>query len=288
MQFPLIDVRSYVCSVGKRRMSAFRQFVHAGRVAMQFKGPKVVRAVHRSEVSRRTTTSSLERYMADRVPYFYKEPAAIAESFGKGYFVSAIQEILLKLPTADSFRDSHFGEILAAVYAEEVLGLKRLYSKLALLTAENANAYKMDVLLYRPGCDPAQFVFAEVKSSMKTAADGLPPGHDKVCFKKLFTSLNDYSESDLRFDLAAIGERFPQISQPDRDIIANSLLPHNQQHVEYAAFCVIDHSTHDDRESRLLATRSSNKVFEVDLLCVAELPDVVDGTYSILGRARGV
>ncbi len=93
-------------------------------------------------------------------------------SFQEGYFLSAVKEALRKLPTAETFQKSHFGEILVGVYGEEILGLCRVYSKLAFLTAENANAYKMDILFYRPGTDPVQFVFAEVKSSLKSAATG--------------------------------------------------------------------------------------------------------------------
>jgi hypothetical protein len=259
----------------------FNQFV-AGRLEMTFEGKTCVRVVHRAEVTREGSTSSLEEYMADRAPYYYKDPSQVAELFKGPYFLSAIRKVLLKLPKAAGFRESHFGEIMAAVYGEEILGLRLLYSKLAGLTSENANAYKMDLLFYRPGADPAEFIFAEVKSSMKTADEGLPSKHDKSCFPNLFRSFNHYDHGDLEFDLAAIEERLDDIPEPDRAVIRRSLLPHQDVAVRFAGFCVIDRSTHDVDESSLLATRKSKRAFDVDLLCVAELPAVVDATYQRL------
>jgi hypothetical protein len=264
----------------------FERFVHGGRLAMRFEGREIVRAVHRAEIVRQTDIAKLEEYMAERVPYFYKEPKEMAQLFEGPYFLTAIKKVLMKLPTAESFRESHFGEIIAGVYSEEVLGLRMLYSKLAGLTSENANAYKMDLLFFRPGSDPAEFVFAEAKSSMKTAEDGLPAAHDKSCFPSLFDSFNKYKEKDLEFDLAAIEERLDKIAEPDREILRQSLLPHRPRNIHYAGFCVIDQSTHDEDETAVLATRKNDRVFDVDLLCVAELPHVVTATYGLLDAVK--
>lgn len=258
------------------------QFLHGGRMQLQFSGSDLVRAVHHSRILRTSEFSTLEAYMADRTPYFYKDPAEIAKAFKEGYFLSAMKEVLCRLPNAKTFQESHFGEILVGVYGEEILGLRRIYSKLAFLTAENANAYKMDVLFYRPDTDPAQFVLAEVKSSMKSASDGLPAGHDKTCFASLFASLNKYGTDDLEFDLAAIKERMSELPDNEREAITNALLPHRERLVQYAGFCVIDRSTHNDGEIARLATRKNQKIFDVDLLCVAELPDVVAATFTAL------
>jgi hypothetical protein len=269
-------------------MSGFAQFVHKGRLAMSFDDAQGVRAVYQAEVIRNGKSSSLEGYMADRTPYFYKEPSVIAQKFGEGYFISAMRSVLLRLPTAANFKESHFGEIISAVYAEEILSLRRLYSKLALLTAENANANKMDILFYRPGTEPLEFVLAEVKTSMKTAADGLPARHDESCFSSLFRSLNEYGKQDLEFDLAAISEHLQELPNAERDEVRTALLPHAERKITYAAFCVIDVSTHDETESAVLGKRKNDKTFDVDLLCVADLPEVVDNTYGILERARDV
>lgn len=257
---------------------------------MTFEGLKPVRAVHHAEILRRLEGDPdlvLDELLADKVPYFYRPPSSVARNFGEGYFISAIRETLRRLPTAENFQESHFGEILAAIYAEDVLGLRKLYSKLTLLTAENANAYKMDVLLYRPNTDPVVFVFSEVKSSTKTADDGLPAGHDKSCFASLFRSLNGYRRGDLQFDLDLIKEHLAELPEEDTERIRRALLPHQPRHIEYGAYCVIDNSTQDPNEAKLLATRANKKSFEVDLLCVTELPDVVESVFRTLDRLRG-
>jgi hypothetical protein len=268
-------------------MSGFTRFVHKGRLKMTFDGKDLVRTVYQAEVLRNHQSIALETYMADRTPYFYKEPAAIAGNFADGYFLSAIRNVLLRMPKATSFKESHFGEIMAAIYAEEILGLRRLYSKLALLTAENANAYKMDILLYRPTADPIEFVLAEVKTSTKSAAEGLPAKHDASCFASLFNSFNEYGESDLEFDLAAIDEHIPALPEADRERVKLALRPHVERRIAYAGICVIDQSTHDEAESAVLATRKNDKSFDVDLLCVADLPLVAAATYGILEKVRG-
>ncbi len=262
--------------------AGIQQFLHTGRLALTFDGHQVVRSVFRSELLRESEVSTLEAYMADRLPYFYKSPAEIAALFEQGFFLDAVSKVLLKLPLKESFRESHFGEIISGVYGEEVLGLKLLYSKLRLLTAENANANKMDLLFFRPGSDPTEFIFAEVKSSMKSEADGLPAGHDSSCFSNLFASLNKYRQRDLEFDLALIEERMEVVDAGEAEVIRRSLRPHAERKVEYAGFCVIDKSTSDDDETKLLATRTNKKVFDVDLLCVAELPEVVAATFDRL------
>ena len=44
--------------------------------------------------------------MADRTPYYYKDPAQVAALFEGPYFLSAIRKVLLKLPTAPNFKES--------------------------------------------------------------------------------------------------------------------------------------------------------------------------------------
>jgi hypothetical protein len=75
---------------------------------------------------------------------------------------------------------------------------------------------------------------------------------------------------------------------PPEDVerITDALLPYRQRRVRYAGFCVIDTSTHDDNEATVLATRRNEKAFDVDLLCVTELPTVAAAAYEMLfGKA---
>jgi Cap4 SAVED domain len=265
----------------------FPQFVETARVQLTWEGLTCVRAVLQSEIVRVSPLSNqLDGYMAGVVPYYYRDPADIARSIPESLFTTAIRDTLSRLPKAESFRESHFGEIMAGVFAEEMLGLRLLYSKLSLLSTENANANKMDLVLYDPRDEPIEFVLAEVKSSPKHSTDGLPAGHDKSCFASLFRSLRDYHEDDQSFDLAVAKDRLSRVPEEDRARVRAALDPYSGSKVRYAGFCVIDTSTRDRDEASVLATRESSKEFDVDLLCVAELPHVIETVYRHLERLK--
>jgi len=201
-----------------------------------------------------------------------------------GYFKTAIKATLAKLPTSPSFQESHFGEIVAGIFAEDVLGLRRLYSKLSLLGAENANAYKMDLVMYDPSVDPIRFVFSEVKCSPKSEADGLPSGHDKSCFADLFRSMNKYSESDRRFDLTAARDNLGNIPSADRERVRQALKPYSLTTVAYAGFVVIDTATYCRDEAEVLRRQTNPKQFDVDLICLETFSVVAGNVYGSLQK----
>ena len=260
-------------------------FVINARAALK-SDAKALRKVYVSELRGSHDGKTLAAYVADRAPLFYRKVQNIVDRLSEGYFITAFRETLAKLPTSDSFRSSHFGEIMAGIFAEEVLGLTRLYSKLSLLTAENANAYKMDLVFCNLKTDPIEFVFGEVKSSPKTAADGLPAGHDKSCYASIFTSMNDYLETDLEFDLTAVRDNLDSFDAPNQQRIREALKPYTGTIVRYAAFAIIDLSTKDDSEAGVLATRKNDKEFEVDVVCVEEYAGVADLIYDKLNKLR--
>lgn len=245
-----------------------------------------IRIVYLSEIIQAHESVSLATYIADKAPLFYRTLPTIISSLGEGYFVSTMKETLARLPTNDSFRESHFAEIASCIFAEEVMGLKRLYSKLSLLTAENANAFKMDLVLYKPGSSPVEFVLAEVKSSPKTSDDGLPAGHDKACFAALFDSFNKYGEGDLSFDLSAAKDHVEALNPAERDLVRQALMPYGDRVISYAGLVIIDHSTKSDDEITLLATRKNAKRFDVDVICVEGFPKVADSAYRQLEVIR--
>lgn len=249
---------------------------------------KHVRIVYISEIIREKNGQKLEAYLAERIPFYYRDLNKIKESLGSGYFVNAIKETLAKLPTSESFIESHCGEIAAGIFAEEVLGLKKIYSKLTGLTAENANAFKMDLLLYKPESNPIEFVFGEVKSSHKTAASGFPAGHDKSCYADIFNSLREYTEADVNFDLTTLKDnldRFEPVAERER--LREALKPYGAKKISYTGFAIIDSSTRHDDEVSVLAKRKSEKNFDVDLLCVEGFPDVAAKAYNTLAEIRG-
>lgn len=267
---------------------SFGQFLRVVRASVTPTDSDFVRAVYRSEVVRAGETAQLDDFMRGQAPFFYRDPKRIAQAFEGGRdFLKPIRDTLLRLPSADSFKESHFGEILAGVFAQHILGLRRLYSKLSLLTAENANAYKMDLVLYDPaGEGPVEFVMGEVKSSTKAPPDDCPPGHDTTCFASLFASFNKYKDADLEFDLSVVEDRLADVPPDDATRIRASLEPYVPTRVRYAGFCVIDLATYDDGEAQVLGSRRNKKQFNVDLLCVAELSDVAAQTYQTLEQLR--
>lgn len=259
------------------------KFIKINRARLTFT-KDTVRTVTISEVCRKFDELTLEHYVADRAPLFYRDAKALYNSLEEGYFLTPLRETLRKIPNSQTFRESHFGEIAAGIFAEEVLGLRKLYSKLSFLSAENANAYKMDLVLYNPTKNPLEIVFGEVKSSPKVRKDGLPAHHDKSCFADLFTSLNAYSISDLNFDLTAAKDHVQRLPVEEQHKLKEGLKPYADRVIKYAGMVVIDISTRADGEISLLATRRNKKPFDVDVICIQEFPEVAEGVYGILDQ----
>ena len=223
--------------------------------------------------------------MAERAPLFYRSPSQIAEMLEAGYFRTAFRDALVRLPTSGHFRDSHFGEILSATFAQEAIGWRLIYSKLKLLTAENVNPCKMDLLFFDPTQEPPMFILGEVKSSMKSS---LPANHNRSCYPSLFNSLRAYSSDDLEYDLTAARDNIDELPEHEREAARAALLPYANRQILYAGFVVIDARTQEDSETAMLATRTSLKSFDIDLLCVEDLATVSDSTYTILDQMRRV
>jgi hypothetical protein len=265
-------------------MSGLLHLVNAKRE--EIGGQKAaIRIAYRSSIIRAGSLFTLDKYMSDRAPLFYRPVSAILEDLKAGHFMSAVSGTLSKLPTSQSFQESHFGEIVAAIFAEEVMGLRRLYSKLTLLSAENSNAYKMDLVMYDMKVDPVRIVFAEVKCSPKCAEVGKSAGHDKSCFADIFASMNAYAEKDREFDLAAARDQLPNIPVEDREKVRAALMPYSGAPFDYAAFAVIDTETYSEDEAQLLRTRKNKKQFEVDLLCVESFSKVAGNVFNVLKGA---
>lgn len=260
------------------------RFLACGRVGIHV-GAGARRCVHLSRIVRSVKEQHLEEYLADRAPLFYRSPDKIVETLDQGYFLTAFREAVRRLPTSDHFRESHFGEILSAIFAQEVLGWRLIYSKLRLATAENSNPYKMDLLFFDPSQAVPTIILGEVKSSMKAT---IPARHDQSCFPSLFDSLREYSAEDLEYDLTAARDNIEQLGREERKVVLTALLPYAKREILYAGFSVIDTATRRDSETSMLATRKSSKTFDVDLVCVDELADVSESTYAVLDEMRNV
>jgi hypothetical protein len=245
-------------------------------------GEAQVRDVYHSHLSATYGTESLTGFIAEKAPLFYRPLVDIVNDLNGGFILTTFKQTLAKLPIAESFRNSHFGEIAAAIFAEELLGWRKIYSKLSMLTAENANAYKMDLLLYDPATNPIEIILGEAKCSDKVRNGSEAPGHNLSCYASLFRSLKDYTEDDLEFDLAVIKDRLSQLPPEDGNRLRAALLPYSNPIIKYAGFVIIDDSTVEDAESKMLGTRASSKAFEVDMISVEGYIDVSQGVFDRL------
>ena len=234
---------------------------------------------------RASDTNELEEYIADRAPLFYRSPDMVLATLEEGYFLTAIREVIQRIPTSTHFQNSHFGEILSAIFAQELLGWELIYSKLRLTTSENTNPHKMDLLFYDPSHATPTFILGEVKSSMKSE---VPARHNTSCYPSLFNSMRGYSEEDLEYDLTAARDNINSLQSADREKVRQALLPYSHRQILYAGFAVIDYKTQDDSETVILASRSSSKEFDVDLVCVDRIAEVSTRTYEILDEMRNV
>ena len=111
------------------------RFLVCGQVQIH-DGEGARRRVYLSRIVRSVKGNRLEEYIADRAPLFYRSPDKIVDTLDEGYFLTAFREVVRRLPTSSHFRDSHFGEIVAAIVAQEEVGWRLIYSKLRMTTAE--------------------------------------------------------------------------------------------------------------------------------------------------------
>ena len=245
-----------------------------------------VRLVYISQFNRYNDDILIDQYIADKAPLFYRQLNKVIESLQDEALLTSVRETLAKLPTSETFQNSHFGEILAGLFCQDILQLKKIYSKLSLLTAENANAYKMDLVLYDPKTEPIEIYFGEVKFSPKVPENGNPVKHDESCFKSLFDSFNSYTITSQDFDFAAAKDHLAHLPENDRNRLKDVLKPYSKKIYHYLGFTIIDTATLNDGEISVLATRENKKEFTVDVICLDQLPDTVRTVYQQLEKVR--
>ncbi len=241
----------------------------------------LIRIVHHSKIASANNGFNLSTFIADRALLYYRSLLDITNTLDTGV-LTTVKETIAKIPDSLHFQSSHFGEIAACLFAEEVLQYKKIYCKLSLNTAENQNPHKMDLLLYKPNTFPVEFIFGEVKSSPKDSSDGLPAKHHNSCFADIFNSMRDYDENDKQFDLVTIKDNLKSLPQADQDNIKKSLLPYSPLNLSYIAMAIIDNGTFNQDETKVLGTRKSKKVFDVDLLCIENYKTVSSESYGKL------
>lgn len=248
----------------------------------------MIRAVFTSEIIKVSGTDTLVKYITDKTPLFYRNFSKLVSELEDGYFTTPMKETLEKLPDSEHYQSSHFGEICATIFVEDILGIKKVYSKLSLNTTENQNAYKMDLICFIPGTNPLEFVFCEVKSSNKHKSDGFPAKHDTSCYAAIFDSLRDYESEDIKFDLTAIKDNLDKIPEANREEIRESLIPYGNKKVTFKGVAVIDLSTIHADECNVLSTRRCNKDFDIEVVCIEDYKEVALEVYQKLETIKNL
>ena len=187
-------------------------------------------------------------HLSGQLPYFYREPARIAEDFAARHnALEMLADLAIRLPTHPQFQNSHCGEILAALFLEEALGLKRLYCKLSLTTSQNTNAHKMDAFFVELSDDaPYRYFAVEAKCSIQPTQSDRPfRGHRSGILRQLVKSLDSYTTLDRRFDFALIRDNLERdaFTEAQRTTIRRDLVPPGPLRLTYLGTATINRST---------------------------------------------
>ena len=245
-----------------------------------------LRNVRICEIIEKVDDLEIYTFFANKIPYFYRDIEDIIRDIKAGFFVQAVKDTLNRMPEEQSFKESHMGEIIASQFARDMSNLKLMYSKLKLLTTENGNVYKMDLVLYCIDGENVEIVFVEVKMSPKNT---LTRKHSKSVYPSLFDSLREYEVKDREFDISLARDQIKNLLDPDRTILENALMPYSRKMTySYLGIIVIDMATIDEDDMQILYTRSSNKKFEIDVVCIENLAINIDKSYKMLKSMAAV
>ena len=228
----------------------------------------------------------LSQYVAGRIPYFYRDPAKIAQDFFEQLnAINAIADLCRKLPTEEHFRCSHFGEILSSLYIQEVLEYKILLRKLTQLTAENTNVHKMDVMCVDTKSNPYKYMWFEVKTCRRHNT----VYHRNGIYKQMKDSLEKYKNGDKRFDFVQIKDNISSSDFTSEEMrkVRKDLDPPGPK-LTYHGMAVINISTVDAKDEEYLLSQSSAIDYDVRILTLLDLKAVSEEAYGVYENIKKV
>ena len=231
----------------------------------------------------------LPRVLAGQIPFFYREPEKISADFQARHDVfDAICDLATKVPTTAKFQQSHCGEILAALYLEDVLGFRMLYSKLTLTTAENTNVHKMDGFFVDLKSDPYTFIAVEAKTSILPTDKTKCSGHRHGILKQLIASLDGYSDEDKRFDFTLIRDNLNKGSFTEKEVlnIKEELKPPGPSSMIHIGIATINESTVHPEDDGFILTEKCRLDFKFRSLVVADLADLAALAYGRVQKLK--
>ena len=226
---------------------------------------------------------TLARHMAGRIPYFYRSPFKIAADFAAEHdAIEMVRDMFARLPKVEKFQNSHFGEILCAIYMEDVLKCKRLYSKLTLLTAENTNAHKMDAFFVDTETIPFTYYAVEAKSSIQPTTNKFR-GHRYSILRQMIKSIGTYSVSDRRFDFISIRDNLEseRFSQEERKQIRADLIPPGPASICFVGVASINNQTLSSEDDDYILCEPCSNNFIYRALVVTDLKNQARQAYDV-------
>lgn len=246
---------------------------------------EVLRPCKRAVISDGSQPYDLVYHLAGQLPYFYRQPTRIAQDFASRHnALEMLADLAIRMPTHTHFQNSHCGEILAALFLEETLGLTRLYCKLSLTTSQNTNVHKMDAFFVQLSEQPPFTYFAvEAKCSIqKVDPDTSFRGHRQGILRQLVKSLDSYTTQDKRFDFSLIRDQLEKgvFTDEQRALICRDLVPPGPKRLIYLGTATINRSTISTNDDDYILTVPSSKAFEFYSLALTDLASTASLSYE--------
>jgi len=225
---------------------------------------------------------NLSHLIGGQLPYYYRSPEKIGNEFkARHNALEMLIDLAVKMPTSEKFQRSHCGEILCSIYLEDILGLKRLYSKLTLTTAENTNVHKMDAFFVDTTDKKFEYYAVEAKCSVLPTATSQFSGHRHGILKQMIASLDGYSDIDERFDFAAIRDNLEDgvYSDKEKAQIRKDLIPPGPERLTTLGIAAINLCTVSERDDDYILTEVCSRNFSFYSLAVANLDKLAKESF---------
>lgn len=245
-------------------------------------GVTVVRDGYRAVLADDYKGYSLGRYLTGQLPKHYRTLDGIASDFESGNScLEAVLGIIACMPTVASFQNSHCGEIAAAQFVEEVLGYRRLYSKLTMTTSENTNAHKMDGLFVKTSCDPYEYLFVEAKSSILPTETTKTKTHKSGILTSMLNSLHTYEHDDPRFEFTRIRDNLESsFNETEAKKIRSDLTPPGPENLKFLGVSVTNACTVNINDDDFILSKECNTDFNYYALVVTDLAELAKDAYG--------
>lgn len=252
-----------------------------------------IREGRRAHLDEDSNGLPLAHHLAGQLPYFYRDPQKLAKEFAaemakRRNALDLLYDLTVKMPTTAKFRQSHCGEILSALFLEEVLHLRRLMCKLTLTTAEDTNAHKMDGFFVDTSTDPLTFYAVEAKSSILPTVSTAARGHRYGILRQMISSLENYGAVDERFDFTTIRDNLEEsFDAAERKAIMSELFPPGPKSLVRLGIAVINECTVDQKDDDYILTESCAVDFTFRAVTVTDLSGLSEAAYAKVLKLRG-